>query len=133
MYRRLSSFVFSTNSTAGNSLITNHQCGFHPSFSTLHALSDATEFLRVNLDKGLCVLGLFLDFSKAFDMVDHNVLWSKLSLFGVHKVPLEWFRSYFSERSQHVLVNCTSSSTLRALKGVPHGSVLGPLLFLIVH
>ena len=85
----------------------------------------------VNLDKGLCVLGLFLDFSKAFDMVDHNVLLSKLSLFGVYGVPLDWFRSYLSNRSQYVLVNRTSSTTLPVLKGVPQGSVLGPLLFLI--
>ena len=76
--------------------------------------------MRVNLDKGLCVLGLFLDFSKAFDMVDHNVLLSKLSLFGVHGVTLEWFRSYISERSQYVLVNRTCSSTLPVLKDVPH-------------
>ena len=131
VYRRLSSFVFSTNSTDGNSLISNHQYGFRPSFSTLHALTDATEFVRVNLDKGLCVLGLFLDFSKAFDMVDHNVLLSKLSLFCVNGVPLEWFRSYLSDRSQYVLVNCTSSTILPVLKGVPQGSVLGPLLFLI--
>ena len=94
VYCWLSSFVFSTNLAAGNSLITNHQYGFCPSFSTLHALSDATEFVHVNLGKGLCVLDLFLDFSKTFDMVDHNVLPSKLSLFGVHGVPLEWLRSY---------------------------------------
>ena len=89
MNHRLSSLVFSTNKTAGISLITNHQYGFCPSFSTFHVLSDTTEFVHVNLDKGLCVLDLFLDFSKAFDMADHNVLLSKLSLFGVHGAPLE--------------------------------------------
>ena len=66
VYRGLSSFLFSTTMTAGNSLITNHQYGFRPSFSTLYALSDATEFVCVNLDKSLCVLDLFLDFAKAF-------------------------------------------------------------------
>jgi hypothetical protein len=131
VYCILSLFVFSTNTTAGNSLITNHQYRFRPSFSTLHALSDATEFVHVNLDKGLSVLGLFLDFSKAFDMVVHSVLLSKLSLFGVHGVLREWFRSYGSGRSQYVLVNGASSSTLPILKGVPQGSVLGSLLLLV--
>ena len=87
--------------------------------------------MRVHLDKGLYVLGLILDFSKAFDMVDHYVLPSKLSLFGVHGVPLEWLRSYLSGRSQYVSVNGTTSSILPILKGVPHGSVLRLLLFLI--
>ena len=123
--------MLSTNTTAGNSFITNHQYVFHPSFSTLYALSDAKEFVRINLDKGLCVLGLFLDSSKASDMVDHSVLLSKLSLFGVHGVPLECLRSYLSGRFQYVLVNGTSSSTLPILKCVPQGSVLEPLLFLI--
>ena len=131
VYRRLSSFVFSTNKTAGNSLITNHQYGFRPSFSSLSVLSDATEFVRFNLDKGLCVLGLFLDFSNVFDTVYHSVLLSKLSLFGVHGVPLDWLRSYLSGRSQYFSVNDTSFSILSTLKGVPEGSVLGPLLLLI--
>ena len=115
--------------TAGNSLITNHQYGFCPTFSTLYTLPDATEFVRVNLDTGLCVLGLFLDLSKAFDMVDHSVLLPKLSLFGVHGVPLEWLRSYLSGRSQQVLVNGISSSILPILKSVLQGSVLEPILF----
>ena len=122
--------MFSTNTTAGNSLITNRHYDFRPSFSSLYALSDGTEFMRVNLDKGLCALGLFLDFSKAFDMVHHSVHLSKLSLFGVHGVPFEWLRSYLSGRSQYVSVNGTSPSTLPILKGVPKGSVLGPLSFL---
>jgi len=116
VYRKLSSFLFSTNTTAGNSLLTNHQYGYRPTFSALHALLDATEFLRVNLEKGLCVSGLFLDFFKAFDMVDQYVL---LSLFGVHEILLEWLRSYLSGRSQYVFVSATSSSTLSILKGFP--------------
>ena len=74
MYRKLSSFVLSTNTTAENSFIANHKYGSLPTFSTLHSLSDAPEFVQVNLDKGLCGLGQVLDFSQAFDLVDHYVL-----------------------------------------------------------
>jgi len=90
----------------------------------MYTLSDATEFVRVYLDKGLFVLGLFFDFSKAFHMVDHSVLLSKLSLFGVHGVPLERLRLYLSRIPQYVSVNGTSSSVLPILKGVPQGSVV---------
>ena len=90
----------------------------------MYALSDATEFVRVNLDKGLCVLVLSLHFPLAFDRVDHSILLPRLSLFGVQGVPLEWSRSYLSGISQYVSVNGTSSSILSMFKGVPQSSML---------
>ena len=130
-HKRLSSFLFSTNTAKGKPSITAHQYAFRSTFSTSHALTDATEFVRTNLDKGLCVLGLFLDFSKAFDMVDHSLLASKLTRLWVHDVPLHWFKSYLSGRYQHVSINSTCSPPLPVFKGIPQGSVLGPLLFLV--
>ena len=83
------------------------------------------------LENGEYVLGLFLDFSKAFDTVNHEILFAKLEFLGILGVCLQWFRSYFSKREQYVVYNDTSSSKQRITCGVPQGSILGPLLFLL--
>ena len=96
IFRRLSPFLFGIHSSY--SLISSHQYGFRSKFSTAHALIDATQFIRSQLDLKNTVLGLFLDFSKAFDMVDHSVLLSRLNNLGTRRVPFSWFGSYFSGR-----------------------------------
>ena len=83
------------------------------------------------LDNREYVLGVFLDFSKAFDTVDHSILLDKLYHYGVRGCAYHWFQSYLSNRSQRVTYDGVKSSLGFIKCGVPQGSILGPLLFLL--
>ena len=83
------------------------------------------------LDNGKFVVGILLDFSKAFDTVDHDILLTKLSHYGIRGVPFLWFQGYLSKRQQFVTYNGVSSTVKTVKCGVPQGSIQGPLLFLI--
>jgi retron-type reverse transcriptase len=83
------------------------------------------------IDKNEYALGIFLDLSKAFDTVNHNILLKKLESYGVRGVALSWFEDYLNNRKQQVKCNNTFSGFRDVKFGVPQGSILGPLLFLI--
>ena len=114
-----------------NKFFAQEQFGFRRNLSTSDAIVDMTQFVYDSLDRGGIVVSFFLDFSKAFDCVNHNILLRKLEAFGVRGLANNWFRSYLSGRSQYVGVNKSVSSRKLIEYGVPQGSTLGPLLFLI--
>lgn len=114
-----------------NRMLSQNQHGFTKEKSIDTALSEFVNGIVSALDKSQIALGLFIDFSKAFDCVDHAILLTKLERYGIRGVPHKWFLSYLSERYQRVIVN-GAMSDLRAINtGVPQGSVLGPTLFLL--
>ena len=92
---------------------------------------DIYEKLLFNLDKNLSSCALFLDLAKAFDSVDRAILLRKLAKYGYHGPFLNFSRSYLDSRSQFVKLGCIESSILPIKFGVPQGSILGPLLFLV--
>ena len=107
------------------------QFGFRSKHSTNHALVEITETIRRALDEGKNACGVFVDFQKAFDTVNHDILVGKLSHYGIRGISNKWFSSYLSNRSQYVSIRGFDSVVEGTPHGVPQGSVLGPLLFLI--
>ena len=116
-----------------NKIITSKQFGFRPQLSTNTALTHFTDNVLLNMDSGRLTGAVFLDLSKAFDTVDHNLLLHKLKAVGLSEVTVNWFQSYLANRKQRTSVGDldTLSVAPPITVGVPQGSILGPLLFLI--
>ena len=114
-----------------NNILYKHQYGFRNKMSTNQAIINHLHYLYDSLDSGNTVFSLFLDFRKAFDTVDHKILLSKLNSYGIRGPVLDLFKSYLSDRRQVTFINNTISSSKVISHGVPQGSVLGPLLFLV--
>ena len=119
------------NFLTANNIISNSQFGFRKKHSCDMPLILATDFIHQSLDAGYHVLGIYLDLKKAFDVVSHSTLIEKLFFYGVRGVSLNWFSSYLNNRQQRVKLNNNFSSNQLVTHGIPQGSILGPLLFIL--
>ena len=114
-----------------NKLFNQVQFGFLPESSTQDAILHLTEKIYSNLHRKLSTLAVYVDFSKCFDTLNRSILLKKLAIYGIRGIPLELFKSYLNDRSQAVKVNNIVSDFKPINAGVPQGSVLGPILYLI--
>ncbi|MEW8545691.1 MAG: reverse transcriptase family protein, partial [Candidatus Thiodiazotropha sp.] len=112
-------------------LLHENQSGFRPKHSCQTALVKLIDDWMEYIDKGDMVGALFIDFRKAFDLVDHNILLNKLSLYKFHPSAIQWFKSYLSSRQQAIDSEGGLTDFTTVHSGVPQGSILGPTLFLI--
>ena len=114
-----------------NNIISDQQNGFRKGFSTVTAVADLTDSLFSAINKSEITLSVFVDLRKAFDTVSHDILCKKIEKYGVRSNVNEWCRSYLTGRSQKTLANNNKSDECSIKYGVPQGSVLGPLFFIL--
>ena len=125
MHKRLYKFL------DDNNILYDKQYGFRKNNSTIFSLIEITEKIKESIDNRKFGCGIFIDLRKAFDTVNHVILLKKLEHYGIRGSSLNWFDSYLNNRFQYVYLNGESSEQKAITCGVPQGSVLGPLLFLI--
>ena len=112
-------------------LFFDSQYGFLKLHSTQHAALELVDYATHEIDQNSAALSVYLDLSKAFDTIDQNILLHKLRYYGVSNTELIWFKNYLENRSQFVEIDGFTSDVLGIHTGVPQGSILGPLLFII--
>ena len=125
LYSRIYDFVTSKN------IISETQFGFCKLHSTSYAIHHSVNFIKKSHSNSNHVIGIFIDLSKAFDTIDHRTLLCKLYNYGMRGTPHDLIKSYLSNRKQYVKIGTQESEKVIVKYGVPQGSVLGPLLFLL--
>ena len=114
-----------------NNILYTSQYGFRQNHSTEFAALETIDIILEKLDNKNTPAAIFLDLSKAFDTIDHEILLHKLNYYGIHGNSLNWFKNYLCNCHQYVEINSHKSKQIKISTGVPQGSILGPLLFLI--
>ena len=112
-------------------LLHKNQSGFRARHSRETAVIHMIDSWLHAIDNGQMIGVVLVDFKKAFDLVDHQILLSKLEIYGIRDEALQWFKTYLTQRRQQVYVNNSKSDIGGVLYGVPQGSILDPLLFLL--
>jgi hypothetical protein len=125
VYNRLSAYL------TKHSILYKNQYGFRTNHDTCMAVTEMVEKISNAIDTNCFAIGVFIDLSKAFDTLDHAILLKKLEHYGIRGIPLAWFQSYLTNRYQYVDYYGVHSVKLKIRTGVPQGSILGPLLFLL--
>jgi hypothetical protein len=125
VYNQIYQFITKHN------ILSNNQFGFRKSRSTYMAINRLYDTITTALDHKLFTLGIFLDLSKAFDTLNHSILLQKLNHYGIRGISNTWIKNYLSNRHQCTIFNEVKSPTKQITCGVPQGSILGPLLFLL--
>ena len=125
LHIRLTKFIEDSN------LLYKYQFGFRKNHSTELALIEIVDQIRLSLDNNNMTCGIFIDLSKAFDTVNHDILIEKLEHYGIRGKALDLIRSYLNDREQYAIIDKCKSSTKPIRCGVPQGSVLGPLFFIL--
>ena len=124
-------FSFIIYHSNNNNVISPCQHGFRPGHSCIIQLLPFIEDILHAMDQHFQVDILLLDISKAFDTVPHKRLLSKLSYYGINGPLLEWISNWLTQRTQKVVLNGEVSNEVKVISGVPQGTVLGPLMFLL--
>ena len=112
-------------------LLYNLQSAFQPDHTTETALIKLTDELLFNMDNNMVTGLAFVSFRKAFNVINHWLLPKKLSIYEASNLSLKWFGSYLTRRKQYVRINGCCSTSKQLLQGVPQGSILGPIIFLL--
>ena len=118
MYTRLMNFI------TEHKILSNLQIGFRKGYSTEMAISVLTDYIIKASDNNEHVIGVFLDFAKAFDTVNHRIVLGKLAHYGIRGNILQWIQNYLSNRQQRVKFKETTSTLGTITCGVPQGSIL---------
>jgi hypothetical protein len=124
-YKRLISHI------EKNNILSENQYGFRSNHNTTYAIIDLVESINNKIKNDEIPIGIFIDLQKAFDTIDHGILKEKLFHYGIRGIPLDWINSYLHKRSQLVYLDGHKSKINTISCGVPQGSILGPLLFII--
>jgi hypothetical protein len=125
MYNRLIKFVDHFN------IIQSNQFGFRKNYSTSLAINSFVNLFHEAIEKDHYMISLFIDLSRAFDTISHEILFNKLYVYGIRGLALDWIKNYLPNRNQFVIYNNMKSSFRNILMGVPQGSILGPLIFIL--